>query len=167
MSAESTSTCEKCGATIYREHIDAGIARYEAGKLLCPHCVEEYESMHDSAGGRGTGADEVLDPIAMEEDEGERQSSETQITAFGGVAMGGGQWTDDKWMRPLDPKSPYASRCRTFHCKLSDGAVSFLNGQINDWLDANPNISVKFANSVIGIFEGKHPEPNLIVTVFY
>ena len=42
-----------------------------------------------------------------------------------------------------------------------------MNDQINDWLDGNDKISVKTATSTIGMFEGKHAEPNLILTIFY
>ena len=72
-----------------------------------------------------------------------------------------------RFKRPLDPKSPFATRCRTFHCKLSEGAIEFLNMQVNDWLDKHPDIVVKFARSDIGMFEGKHKEPNLILTIFF
>ena len=39
--------------------------------------------------------------------------------------------------------------------------------QINSWLDDNPDISIKFAETTVGTWEGKHSEPNLIMTVFY
>ena len=42
-----------------------------------------------------------------------------------------------------------------------------MNEQINEWLDKNPDVTIKFANSVIGMFEGKHTEPNIIMTVFF
>ncbi len=49
MSDKSMSKCHNCGASVYPEHVDTGIARYEGGKLLCVHCVEEYEATHDSS----------------------------------------------------------------------------------------------------------------------
>ena len=60
-----------------------------------------------------------------------------------------------------------ATRMRIFHAKLSDGAVGHLDHQINDWLDQNPEIEIKFANTTVGVWEGKHAEPNLILTLFY
>ena len=39
--------------------------------------------------------------------------------------------------------------------------------QINEWLDDNDDVAVKFATTTIGMFEGKHTEPNMITTVFY
>ena len=69
--------------------------------------------------------------------------------------------------RALIKDSPYASRCRTFHCKLSDAAFGHLNDQINEWVDAQDDVVIKFASTCIGVVEGKHSDPHLIVTVFY
>ena len=76
-------------------------------------------------------------------------------------------WDESRFNRPLDPDTSHATRCRMFHAKLSDGAIDYLNGQINEWLDQNADISIKFANSTIGPFEGKHTEPNIIMSLFY
>ncbi|MCH7808459.1 MAG: hypothetical protein IIB60_04485, partial [Planctomycetes bacterium] len=43
----------------------------------------------------------------------------------------------------------------------------FMSTQINEWIDGNDEIVIKFVTSGIGMFEGKHSEPNLIVTLFY
>jgi hypothetical protein len=61
---EVTTTCEGCGASIYQQHLDSGIARYEGGKLLCSHCVEDYERKHEG----GDGAEDFV-PIALESHE--------------------------------------------------------------------------------------------------
>jgi hypothetical protein len=39
--------------------------------------------------------------------------------------------------------------------------------QINEWVDSDDGIEIKFATSTIGVVEGKHVDPHLIVTVFY
>jgi hypothetical protein len=69
--------------------------------------------------------------------------------------------------RPPRPGATGGTRMRIFHARLSEGAVAHLDQQINDWLDQNPEIEVKFANSTVGTWEGKHAEPNLILTLFY
>jgi len=38
--------------------------------------------------------------------------------------------------------------------------------QINEWLDEN-EVEIKFIGQVVGTMEGKTPEPNLIVTIWY
>jgi len=164
---EVTTTCESCGASIYQQHLDSGIARYEGGKLLCAHCVEEFERSHD-----GGGDAEDFVPISLESSEDADASaagmSSTKIHGMSAATLGtAGAWDDSKFKRDLDSAARGATRCRTFHCKLSEGAIDFFNTQVNDWLDANPKVALKFATSTIGMFEGKHSEPNLILTVFY
>ena len=55
--------------------------------------------------------------------------------------------------------------CMDCHGMAHD--IEHLDEQINEWLDENKEITLKFANSTIGMFEGKHTEPNLIFTFFY
>jgi hypothetical protein len=166
----TTSICEQCGATIYKEHLDARIARYEEGKLLCPHCVEEYEAKHDMS---GTDVIDLIEPIALGEEkaeDAELASSQTKITAFGsdGTAIGAASKKDETaFKRSLQPDKSYGTRCRIFHSKLNDGAIAFMTDQINDWIDKNPDVSIKALHTTIGIWEGKHADPNLIVTMIY
>ena len=172
MTDEVASICQKCGASVYKQHLDSGIARYEGGNLLCAHCVAEYERSHDAA----TGADTAeFERITLDDEDGADdddvptvEMSESKIVTSTGRTLGvAGAWDDERFERALDPKSRGATRCRTFHSKLTEGAIEFLNNQINEWLDKHPNIVIKFSDSVIGPFEGKHTEPNLIVTMFY
>jgi len=166
---DTTSVCQECGATVYREHLDSGIARYEDGRLLCSHCVAELEAKHDSEGGAN-----AFEPIEFEDDAPasgtavQEAMSQSRIHAATKQTMGmAGAWDETKFRRPLHPDMGGATRCRVFHCKLSEGALDFMINQINEWLDSNEQIVVKFMTSVIGPFEGKHTEQNLIVTVFY
>ena len=175
MAQDVTSVCESCGASIYKEHLDSGIARYEGGKLLCTHCVSEYERAHDGTVGAGDD-DDMLKPIAFADDEesdsgggDEEELSSSRIQVASGSILGGGsgKWDDEHLKRKLDPTSIGASRCRMFHSKLNEGAIEFMTTNINEWLESSPNVVVKFASSTIGVFEGKHAEPNLILTLFY
>ena len=163
-----TSQCEECGASVYQAHLDSGIARYEGGRLLCAHCVAEYERQHDGAAG---GTTEDLAPIELEgfdeAQEARADMSSSRIHAATQVTLGKtGAWDDSSFRRSLQPNETGGTRCRTFHCRLSEGAIEFMNNQINEWLDQHDDISVKFATSTIGMFEGKHTEPNLIMTLF-
>ena len=154
---------------MYKQHIESGIARYEHGKLLCSHCVNEYEHAHDKDGS----VEEAYEPIEFDNDDdrpnaADSDLSSSRIHAASAATLGvAGAWDDAKYKRSLSLNASGATRCRTFHCKLSEAAVEFMNNQINEWLDHNDKIVIKFSNSTIGAFEGKHTEPNLIVTVFY
>lgn len=169
MSEDIAGKCEECGASVYRQHITSGIARYEGGKLMCSICVSEFERSHDAS---ESGVSEEFAPIEMDsgddEDEVKVDLSSSRIHSATSAKLGQAKgWDDTRFGRQLDPRAIYATRCRTFHAKLSAPALEFLNNQINDWVDSEGNITVKFATSTIGIFEGKHAEPHLILTLFY
>ena len=165
-SEEVLRTCDGCGASVYEQHIKNGIAKKMDGKLLCAHCVEEIK---DAGGGDDAGLEDELAPIEFDDEEGHASTemTSTRIHKSAESALGDKARDETKYKRPVDPKGVGASRCRTFHCRISQGAIDFLNDQMNDWLDENKDITVKFSNTVIGMFEGKHTEPNLILTVFY
>ncbi len=167
-------SCEACGATVYPEHIESGKADEFEGRLLCVHCLKDRKAAVE--------VEEEPPPIALA---GEDEVSSAVLGADGGVAydrkptairsfgggpggMGEGQSAaEDKLVRPLLTGSPNATRCRTFHSKLADAAMAYMNQQINEWADHRDDIEIKFATSCIGVVEGKHADPHLIVTVFY
>jgi pterin-4a-carbinolamine dehydratase len=60
-----------------------------------------------------------------------------------------------------------AVRMRTFHCRLSEQGVEYLDQSINDWLEHHPDIEVKFTTSTVGLWDGKLKEPTLILNVWY
>ena len=165
--AQAHSTCSNCGAEIYPEHLDSGIARYEGDKLLCSFCVSDYEKKHDL----GASGDHPLETIALQDDDDDMSPAASGKTRIHGISSGmfGAQhaWDDGRFKRSADPKGLGATRCRTFHSKLNDGSIEYMTNLINEWLDGNPNITVKFATTTIGPFEGKHVEQNLIITLFY
>ncbi len=170
MPEEHLRQCGGCGASIYREHLDTGIAGYWQGHLLCPYCLQEKEKASGAfAEPVGVRAGEDLETIALADEEPEKEAppSATQYRAKSETQLGVGTFDDSKLSRPSDPANPYATRCRTFHAKLNDGAVAYLNREINEWVDRDENVRIKFATSTIGIYEEKRSDPHLIVTVFY
>jgi len=134
---EPELSCSGCGASIYREHLNRNLAGRWAGQLFCQTCLEERQK-----------ADPVLSGT-------ENMGSSAQDDAGA------------SYQRPLNPTGRGATRIRTFHAKLTDGAVHHLDQQINLWLDSHSEVEIKFAQSTVGVFEGKHTEPSLILTIFY
>lgn len=159
MADEEIKVCAGCGASVYKEHLDRGTAGYWAGQLLCNICLAER-----GQGPPARSADDELAPITLEE------SSATEVrpaASTDSIAAQQAVHDDSAYKRPL-VKGQTASRCRSFHCKLTDGAIAYMNQQINEWCDSNPEIHIKFSTSAIGSFEAKqHHEPHLILTVFY
>ena len=160
--SDEGSVCGACGATIYKEHIDSGIARYEAGKLMCPHCVGEFERSHDRA---TDGA--VVAEVTVGLAEGVADGA-SKIDVFGSANLTDVHaWDDSAFKRKLEPNAEGATRCRIFHSKLNQGAIEFMANSINQWLDESDDIRIKHATSTLGIFEGKHADQNIILTLFY
>jgi hypothetical protein len=112
--------------------------------------------------------EEVEEPIDLVEIESESGAQPTQIKAFGrGARASAGELRHDEALkRPLNVSGQGATRTRTFHSKLNDAALAILDQSINEWVDSS-EIEIKCVSSCIGIFEGKKPEPHLIVTVCY
>ena len=69
--------------------------------------------------------------------------------------------------RSLNAPGTGAIRCRIFHSKISDTSLKSLEDQINEWLDANPDVEVKHVGHNIGSMQGKVTEDNLVVTVWF
>lgn len=178
---QDIQACGQCGASVYPEHIESGKAEEIDGVLRCPFCVEEYRETHHvdevRYEGQATilapGEGEHLTPIKFDDSPDSEASGASRTTlrtiGGGGETFAGSEalYDDSTLKRPPITDGPGATRCRTFHAKLNDGAVGFLNKHINDWADADPNVVIKFATSTIGVWEGKKADPHLIVTVFY
>jgi hypothetical protein len=163
---EVLKTCDGCGATIYPEHLQKHAAELYEDKLLCPHCLKEQKEAEAEPDAAEPDATEV--PIALvDEEEVDPSQPSGAIQAFGGGVAAARAAAEREWRRPLLSESRNATRCRTFHCKLSDASFAHLNNQINEWADGDDDIEIKFAVNHIGVVEGKHADAHLIVTVFY
>ncbi len=163
---EVIKVCDECGAAVYPDHLERGTAGMVNEKLYCPICYREYNKQNAPA--------EADEPIALiEEAELEAATDKPEpkpkITAFGEDSVFGQLMDHDesKFKRPLSNSGRGAIRCRTFHTKLTDAALGYMDSVINEWIDKNSQIEVKHATSTIGLFEGKRQEPHLIVTIFY
>ena len=83
-------------------------------------------------------------------------------------AAGGDKHTYTKFKRPSHVTGTGACRVRSFHGRLSDDGLAFMDDKINEWLDNHPDVEVKFVNCFCGPLEGKVTgEQGLIVTIWY
>ena len=161
---ESIMTCVACGASIYQEHVDRGLAGRWAGQMLCPACLREKKESNQA----GPGTNELDSLPLMTDSEPTGVSEASGIDEPSGFRVAGVAELEGRPVPPSPGRTGTgARRVRTFHSKLSEGAVNHLDEQINAWLESHPEIEIKFANTTVGVWEAKHAEPNLIVTVFY
>lgn len=73
---------------------------------------------------------------------------------------------EKQWNRTPDPNGHGAIRCRSFVAKLRADAVEHMDEQINEWLDAHPELTVKHVASTIGVLKGKEKEDALFLSIF-
>jgi hypothetical protein len=73
---------------------------------------------------------------------------------------------EDQWARTPNATGTGAIHVKTFHGKLTDDALVYMDQQINEWLDAHPQYEVKFVTSTIGEYSGKTREPQLVCQVW-
>jgi hypothetical protein len=118
-------------------------------------------SQFGGAGGGGGGGS-VDGPMPVPSDQ---PAGSSKIRAFS-QRMGAAARHEDSWDRTPNVTGRGAIHCRSFHCKLTDDGLAFLDQQVNEWLDAHPQYEVKMVTSAIGEWTGKVREPNLVVTVW-
>lgn len=73
---------------------------------------------------------------------------------------------EKQYQRSPNATGQGAIRVKTFHAKIRDDALEYMDEQINQWLDEHPEYEVKFATSTIGELIGKTRELALIVNVW-
>jgi hypothetical protein len=71
------------------------------------------------------------------------------------------------WKREPVRTGTGACRVRTFHGKLSDQGLEYIDEAINVWLDEHPEIDIKFVTTNVGMFDGKFKDLALVVNVWY
>jgi len=73
---------------------------------------------------------------------------------------------EERFLREPDKASPGATHVRTFHSKLNNESLAYMDEQINNWLAKHPEVEVKFTNSTVGIYSGKTKELAVICQVW-
>ena len=84
-----------------------------------------------------------------------------KITAFGKEKR-----HEEEWSRTPNLNGSGAIHVKTFHGKLTDDALVYMDQQINEWLDSHPEYEVKFVTSTVGVLSGKTKEPHVISQIW-
>ena len=71
-----------------------------------------------------------------------------------------------KWNRQPNVTGTGATHVRTFHSKLTNEALLYLDQTVNEWLDEHPEFEIKFVTTSVGELSGKLKEPHLICQVW-
>ncbi len=113
------------------------------------------------------GPDVTEQTLSMISDEEMSVAGTAEIRSFAEGSTLAGAHREGGFQRPLAGPEQGATRVRTFHGKLTEAGLAHMDEQINDWLDAHPDIFIKASASSVGVFEGKTKEPHLLVTLYY
>jgi hypothetical protein len=126
------------------------------------HHGQHQHGIHQVVGGTGFKRPSTakVEPIELE---GGDDTDKRSIVSFGGESA----HTVHDWKRPAHRNETGAVRVRSFHCRLSDQGLEFMDNSINHWLDAHPEVEVKFTSCVVGQFDGKLKEPAYILSLWY
>lgn len=74
---------------------------------------------------------------------------------------------EDMWSRTPNAPGTGAIHVKSFHAKLNEDSLGYLDQQINEWLDAHPQYEVKFVTSSVGSWSGKlGTEQHLVLQVW-
>ena len=126
----------------------------------------------DTAGGNeGGGPPKIQHSRSHHHDPDEAPLPVAESSAPAGMtpqirAIGERSRHEDEWTRTPNTTGTGAIHVKTFHAKLTDDALRYMDQTVNEWLDAHPQYEVKFVNSSVGILTGKLKEPHLIVQVW-
>jgi|SRR5580658_7098165 hypothetical protein len=106
--------------------------------------------------------EEPLSLVADESNPAEPVKSKIRAFAIAEANIGAHAWK----------RSPHASptgacRVRSFHGRLSDQGMDYLDNAINEWLDQHPEVEVKFVTSTVGMFDGKIKDFALVLNIWY
>ena len=105
------------------------------------------------------------EPISIEG--GDEGAASGAVRAIGAAARGiAAAHGKSAFKRSLNVTGHGATRCRVFRSRIAPAALDFMENQINQWLDSD-KIEIKQVGHVIGTMEGKTPEPNVIVMVWF
>ncbi|MCS7033329.1 MAG: hypothetical protein NZ561_04945 [Phycisphaerae bacterium] len=108
------------------------------------------------------------EPIALVDDDAVPVDQTTEFTKkIKALGDAGTHRKHHDWKRKVVNTGTGAIRVKSFHGKYSDQGLQYLDDAINEWLDANPDIEVKFVTPTVGVFEGKIREPALVLNIWY
>ena len=107
--------------------------------------------------------DEEAETISLVDEED--VSSHDSLHAFGAAAAAANS-RKSEFNRPLNVTGQGATRCRIFRSKIAAAGLDYMEKNINEWVDGD-EIEIKHVGHVIGVLEGKTPESNVLVFVWY
>ena len=106
--------------------------------------------------------DEAIE-LVDDGDEAEQAAVHKKIKAFGPEAT----TRIHQWKRQPAQTGHGPVRVKSFHAKLSDQGLEYLDEAINNFIDEHPEVDIKFVTTNVGLVDGKIKDVGIIVQVWY
>jgi len=90
----------------------------------------------------------------------------SKIKAFGNEAAAHAG-SANKYKRTPHVTGYGACRVRSFLGKISGPGMEYMDNNINLWLDAHPDVEVKFVTTTIGPTDGKSNDTSIVMNLWY
>jgi hypothetical protein len=105
--------------------------------------------------------------LSLVEESAPQSGAPTQSKIHGFSSTGGGKQFADAFKRKTNVLGTGAIRVKSFHGRLSEQGLDYLDHAINEWLDNHADIEIKNISSSVGMFDGKMKEPAVILNLWY
>jgi hypothetical protein len=106
-------------------------------------------------------------PLSLVEEHAPQPGAVAPQSRIHGFSDGGHRHYTENWKRQAHTTGTGAVRVRSFHGRLSEQGLEYMDHAINDWLDHHPEIEIKNVTSSVGLFDGKMKEPAVILNLWY
>jgi hypothetical protein len=108
------------------------------------------------------------EPLSLVEDHVPAAANAAPVQSkIHGFSVGVKQQWSENWKRQTHVNAGGAIRVRSFHGRLSEQGLEYMDHLINDWLDGHPEVEIKNVTSSVGMFDGKMKEPAVILNLWY
>lgn len=126
---------------------------------------EEHAKFKEAEDGlERSGSDEDLVPIDLDEPDPDQDPGQASvIQVFGQATLAP---HSDNWNRKPNITGSGAIHVKSFVAKLRHDAITHLDEQVNEWLDAHPEYEVKFVTTTVGKLVGKISEDAIFMNVW-
>lgn len=81
--------------------------------------------------------------------------------------QGMGKKGEALWKRQPNKDGTGATHCKVFHARLGDESLTYLETQVNEWLDAHPDYEVKLVQMSVGEWSGKLGKEQHIIAMVW
>jgi hypothetical protein len=101
-------------------------------------------------------------PVGLVDSPHPGKETASKIQVYGVGAM-----TEREYHRHANMTGNGACHVKSFHGRLNEDGLQRIDDKINEFMEAHPELEIKFATTTIGIWDGKTKDPSMIINVWF